>query len=143
MPTYTNGSHLCSLLWGVMLEMTGRFSRGSSAKGGKLGKAYGVSICTGWNGQWKYDGDLAKQELSLLMSLIDHLGILTLVVRRLDMGQALSRLDVIWAYKHCVLLSLRMLEHLCTTRTIMFEHVYWRLQSVSKLPSKVRSRKGF
>lgn len=86
-----------------------------------------------WTGQWKYDGDQAKQELSLLMSLTDYLGILTLVVRRLDMGQALSRLHVIWTYKHCVLLSLRMLEHLCTTRTIMFEHVYWRLQSVSKL----------
>lgn len=58
------------------------------------------------------------------MSLADHLRILTLVVRRLDMGQALSRLHVIWAYKHHVLLSLRRLEHLCTTRAIMFEHVY-------------------
>lgn len=32
------------------------------------------------------------------MFLTDHLGILTLVVRRLDTGQALSRLHMIWAY---------------------------------------------
>lgn len=51
-----------------------------------------------WTGQRKYDGDQAKQELSLLMSLTNHLGILTLVVRRLDMGQALSRPHIIWAY---------------------------------------------